>query len=167
MGSQILCSCLIVFYSPGIAVLRTVQFHHQFCLMAVKICNIVPDHILPTEAERITAQKLIPQMCFFFCHLLSELLRIGFQFLVSFHFAVPHPTSLRSATFPPGEGLRLRRISRPSFPSAYSTFYISCRCHRGRDHWGPPWWQHCGQAAFSRLPWLRQRCRFPWPPFPA
>ena len=54
------------------------------------------------------------------------------------------------------------RIIRPFSPSACSTSCISCRCRRGRDHWGLPFFP-CGRGTSSLRSWRRHRCRFPWP----
>ena len=52
--------------------LRTVQFYNQSGFVTIKIYNIITNHILPAEAERIPAQKLIPQMRFLFGHVPSQ-----------------------------------------------------------------------------------------------
>ena len=57
MGLQILRSDFIVLYFLGVAVLGTIQFYYQLGLVTVKIGDIVPNHILSAESERITARK--------------------------------------------------------------------------------------------------------------
>ena len=39
--------------------LGAVQFHHKLCLMAVKVGDVISDHILPVKLGLVTAQKLI------------------------------------------------------------------------------------------------------------
>ena len=51
---------------------RTVKLDNKLCLCAVKIRYILAKNLLTREADRIGAQKIIPKMLFFFCHILSQ-----------------------------------------------------------------------------------------------
>ena len=71
--------------------LGAVQLHHDFRLVAVKIRDVISNHILPVKPGLVTAQKLIPKVRFFLGHLLSETSGIPGQFFISFH----NPTFLQ------------------------------------------------------------------------
>ena len=51
---------------------RAVKLYNELCLCTVKICNILTENLLTRKADRIGAQKIIPKMFFFFCHILSQ-----------------------------------------------------------------------------------------------
>ena len=55
LGFQIDCPLFIIFHFLGATVLGAVQLYHHFCLMAVKINDIIPYHILSAEAVFCTA----------------------------------------------------------------------------------------------------------------
>ncbi len=81
--------------------LGTVQFYYQFCLIAKEIYNIAANHILATDLDRVSFQKIIPKVSFFFGHILSKALGITTKVFAAFHnkySSIPHPASLRSAT---------------------------------------------------------------------
>jgi hypothetical protein len=56
-------------------VLGSVEFNHQPGRMTVEIYNISVDHLLAQETGRIPAQKVIPKVSLFSCHMIAEGLR--------------------------------------------------------------------------------------------
>ena len=51
---------------------RAVKLYDEICLCAVKIRNIPSENLLTRKANGIGAQKIIPKVFFFFCHILSQ-----------------------------------------------------------------------------------------------
>ena len=89
LGFQICSAFAVVFHLLRIAVLGTVQFYHQFCFMTIEIYNIVTDHILSAKSDRISAQTLIPQVCFFLGHVPPQRLGSFGQSCILFHYLSP------------------------------------------------------------------------------
>ena len=79
------CPYFVMFHFYGGTMLGAIQFYHQFCLVAVKIHDVIPYHILSSESVFGATQILIPKMRFFLRHLLAQILRICFEFFVLFH----------------------------------------------------------------------------------
>ena len=48
-------SLLIIRFNTILVMLRTIQFHHQLCLMAIKIDDVVSDRLLPLKAHWIAS----------------------------------------------------------------------------------------------------------------
>ena len=61
LGFQICCPFSVIFQLLLIAMLRTIQFNYQFCLVAIEINNIITDNILSAEAEFHAAKAFIPK----------------------------------------------------------------------------------------------------------
>ena len=66
--------------------LRPIQFNHQICFGTIKINDIGADYLLSSEFYRITTEKIIPEMAFFFGHVFSQCFGIGnHAFVVLIH----------------------------------------------------------------------------------
>ena len=68
-GSRSFFIMLLSFLS---IVSRAVKLNDKLCLCAVKICDILAENFLARKANGISAQKIIPKMFFFFCHVFSQ-----------------------------------------------------------------------------------------------
>ena len=113
---EIFRSFPIIFHFLGGVVLRTIQFYYQSCLMAIKIHDVISNHILSVKSWLIPAQQVVPKKNFLLCHALSQSPCILFEVLISFHvipfkqvFAstasaglLPHSTSGPSGRLLPG-----------------------------------------------------------------
>ena len=66
------CSVYITQSALFIVMLRTVDLYCKLFIGTVKIKNIIADYFLPYKSFRITPQKIIPQMIFFFCGFLAQ-----------------------------------------------------------------------------------------------
>lgn len=62
---QICAASLIAGLLLRLVVLGAIQFHCQFGCVAIKIHNVIPDDILPTKAQRIFPEEMIPEQSFF------------------------------------------------------------------------------------------------------
>lgn len=82
---QELRSPVIITQGRGVTMLGTIQFHHQFGFVAIKINNIYTDGILPFELHRICFQEIIPQMPFLFRHIFTQFLGVFPCFLNLLH----------------------------------------------------------------------------------
>ena len=65
---------MIVFRCLWIVVLRSIQFYDQLCVVTIKIRKIYANLVLTLELYGMCFQKIIPQMAFFFGHILSQIL---------------------------------------------------------------------------------------------
>lgn len=85
----------VIFNANRFIVLGSVQFYDQPSFGTIKIDDISVYYLLPKKTHRVGAQKIIPEMSFFLCHLFSEFLCVWTQFLVVMvvHFPIPPPTS--------------------------------------------------------------------------
>lgn len=54
-------SLFVILHFLGHIMLRAIQFHYQFCIMAVKVYNIAFDGLLPLKPGEIFTQKLKPK----------------------------------------------------------------------------------------------------------
>ena len=63
--------------------LRTVQFHHKFGIVTVKIGDIAANNLLSAKSWTAQPKKIIPKVAFFLCHFPSELPRERQQVLIS------------------------------------------------------------------------------------
>ncbi len=65
------CSFFIVLLSFFRIMSRTVKLYDEIRFCTVKIRDILTENLLSRKANRIGAQKIIPKVFFFFCHILS------------------------------------------------------------------------------------------------
>ena len=109
-GFQVMCSLKILGLLFRVVVLRAVKLYDQQSLCAIKVNNILSQRTLPAKLYRMISQKTIPEGVFFFCCILTKLLRKSFDRIVLFHInfiLTPHPTSLTLGHLPPqGEGIQ-------------------------------------------------------------
>ena len=67
----------------GIHMLGAIQFDDQSGFVAVKIGNIVPDNLLPSEPRGTITEKVIPKVSFFFRHIFTQFTGEGGNAFVS------------------------------------------------------------------------------------
>ncbi len=58
--------CLLCSVVPS-----TVKLDNQSCLCAIEIHNVISNGFLPLKSQWIISQKLIPQLSFLWCHVIS------------------------------------------------------------------------------------------------
>ena len=125
---QFVISLPVLFCVLFLIVLRSVQLNHKIKGRDVKINNVVIDNLLSIYIDGQMLQKVIPEVFFFLCHILSQILRIARKLWISagIHrfctLLTPHPSAgadtnvTRSVMCPlakrQGEGLLLCTIYR-------------------------------------------------------
>ena len=70
VGTHLICSQSF----RGI-VLHSVKLNHNLCTVAIEICDVISNNLLPPKAKRHFSQKIVPQMLFLGCHITPK--RLG------------------------------------------------------------------------------------------
>ena len=77
---------LVAAVSRCFIVLRSIQFDDQLCSCAIKINNKPINRTLAHNAHGIISKKLVPELSFLWCHILSE---FSSKYALLFIFHIP------------------------------------------------------------------------------
>ena len=98
---DVLCANGVLQLTVRLIVLTSVQFDDELRLCTVEVNNIILDHFLPKKADRVTLQKIKPQMTFFPRHMLPKCFCVRCQRGVVFLVVFFHKSPVTANAVPP------------------------------------------------------------------